>query len=209
MWTRMTTALERILVTEREPRRTDETNFSGFAVPGLIERPLDVDQEPLLSTNMRRSFVPTVVSRVRKTARCGLSECLPEEESELLAELWRVAWALSLQNGWHNRCTSLPEAAARMRSQGIEPRSLVVPYSLVEQVSGQALTREEANNLMVAQGFVTEAKGVQVLVADIPDGKAFMVASPVLAGFYTRVDDRLGVLLTRVPQTLMLIDGLA
>lgn len=203
------TALERMLIPEREPRRAAETSQVGFAVPGLLERTLEVDQEPLLATDMRGSFVPTRVSRIRKIARCGLSECLPEDEAGLLAELWRVAWGLSVEQGWYNRCTNLAEAAGLMRAQGYEPRSVVIPYSLVHEASGQALNREEADNLMFAQGYIAEVNGVQILAADLPERKSLMVASPALAGFYTRVDDRLGVLLTRVNRTLFLIDGMA
>jgi hypothetical protein len=96
-----------------------------------------------------------------------------------------------------------------MRDGGFEPRSLVVSYSLLEKASGQELSREDADKLMAAQGYVTKVDDCQVLVADFSPGRALVVASPALAGFYTRSDDRVGLLLTRVDRAFYLVDAVA
>lgn len=202
------TVLERLLTTERIPRRADESTQAGFAVPALQERPLELEAEPLLVTNMRGSFVTTMVSRHRGVARFGLDECLPADEPRLLREMLRILTETSEQNSWDNRCRNLAEATGLMRSRGFEPRTVVVPYSLLEQI-GEGLTRDEADSLMTVQGYVVLTEGVQVLVADLEPGKALMAASPALSGFYTRSDDRLGIMLTRVDRALCIINDLA
>lgn len=110
-------------------------------------------------------------------------------------------WGLSETNGWNNRCNSLSEASAKMR---LQPRSIVVPYDLVEKVSG--LSRSDADRLMSAQGYIASGEQ-QVLVADLPPGHALVAAAPTLLGFYTRVDDRLGLMLTRIDESVFLIRG--
>lgn len=203
------TVLERILTTERYRRQADISTGAGFAIPSMAERPLNVDQEPLVVTNMRGTFVPTRVSRVTGLARYGFSECLPEDEPVLLGELWRVLWALSVEQGWSNRCKNVAEAVGSMRGHGMEPRSVVVPYSLLEAFGTQTLSKQEADDLMVAQGYITNTEGVQVLAADLPVGKALVTALPALTGYYTRVDDRVGVMLLQTNQTLYLVDEVA
>jgi len=200
------TALERVLVAERERRQADVSARAGFAVPGMLERVLDPDQEPLLVTNMRGGFVPTRVSR-DGVGRCGFSECLPEEESRLLAALWGTLWGISVEQGWSNRCGSISSACRWMKSQGFEARSVVVSYELIEIMNGQDSTRQEMDRLMAEQGYVTLLHGVQIVVADIPVEKSFVAAAPSFVGYYTRSDDRLGVMLTRVDRALCLVDS--
>ena len=151
--------------------------------------------------------MPTSISKVRQVARYGMTECFPEQEGTLLSALWGVLWLTSVEKGWSNRCKNIAEAVGCMRAQGIEPRSLVVSFELLEAASGQALTKEEAETLMTAQGYITATDGVQVLMADFLVGQALVVASPSLAGFYTRADDRLGVMLTRANKAFFLVDG--
>lgn len=198
------TTLERLLTPERERRQADLSSQAGFAVPGLKERPLDFDQEPLLVTNMRAQFVPTRISRERKVARYGFSECLLEDEPALFRILLKTLWNLSEEKGWTNRCTTLAEATARMRSQGMAPTTAVISYDFIEEK-----TREELDNLMAEQGYVAEFEGVKVLAADIPKGAGLLTASPSLAGFYTRIDDRLGVLLTRIDTAFQVVNAVA
>jgi hypothetical protein len=200
------TVLERLLTTERLPRRADESTGAGFAVPALQERAVDLDVEPLLVTNMRGSFVPTVVSRTRGVARFALDECLVSEESSLLREMIRVLNVVSQKKRWGNRCRNLAEAAGLMKAQGLEPRTVVVPYSLLESTG---LKRADADELMTAQGYVTLTEGVQVLPADLEPGQALVAAAPALTGFYTRSDDRVGIMLTRANRALFLVDDVA
>jgi hypothetical protein len=195
------TALERLLVTERHRRRTDESAGVGFAVPAISERALDVALEPLAVTDARGRLVATRVSRARGVARYGFAECSSEDEGALLPQFFDALWAMSKANGWQNRCTSLADASARMQ---LEARSIVVPYGWVEKVSG--MTREEADRLMSLNGYISKGDQ-QILVADFPEGQALLAASPALLGFYTRIDDRLGVLMTRVDQTVFLVRG--
>lgn len=196
-------ALERLLTTERHRRQTNQSTCVGFADPVISERVLGTEVEPLVASDARGRLVATTVSRSRGVARYAFFECTTEEEGRLLPEFFSGLWDLSVAKGWPNRCSSLSEASTKMR---LEPRSLVVPYGLVEGVSG--LAREEADRLMAFQGYI--AKGdQQVLVADLPEGHAVLAAAPSLLGFYTRIDDRLGVLLTRVDETIFLVRGAA
>ncbi len=96
-----------------------------------------------------------------------------------------------------------------MKAAGLEPRSVVVSYSLLEKVSGQELSRDEANQLMTAQGYITQVDDVQVLAADLPPGRALVAAAPALAGFYTRSDNHVGIMLTRVDRAFCLVDEVA
>jgi hypothetical protein len=195
------TALERLLSTERHRRQASQLKFAGFARPMISERVLDPGLEPLAVSNARGQLVPTKISRARGVARYGFFECPPEEEGRLLPQFFASLWEMSETAGWDNRCSSLSEASAKMK---LEARSIVVPYGLVEQVS--SLTRGEADQLMSAQGYISNGDQ-QVLVADLPEGYAVLAASPSLLGFYTRIDDQVGILLTRVDQTLFLVRG--
>src|SRR5262245_22951310 len=195
----ITTALERLLVTERHRRQADESSQVGFAVPALSERVIEPSHEPLVVSDGRGRLVPTRVSRTRGVARYGFFECATADEGRLIPEIFATLWKLSTESGWDNRCTSLTEAVSKMR---LEPRSIVVPYGWVERAAG--VTREEADRSMALQGFVSKGDQ-QVLVGDLPDCYAIVAASPPLVGFYTRIDDRLGLMLTRVDQTLQLV----
>jgi hypothetical protein len=195
------TALERLLVTERHRRRTDESTQVGFAVPAFTERPVDPEVEPLVVTDARGQLVSTKVSRSRGVARCGFFECTTKEEATLVPSFFDALWALSEKRGWRNRCSSLAEAS---KSMHLEPRSIVVPYGWIERASGMA--REDADRLMSTQGYISK-DDQQVLVGDLAEGCAIIAAAPPLLGFYIRVDDRLGVMLTRVDQSIFLVRG--
>lgn len=91
----------------------------------------------------------------------------------------------------------------------LQPRSLVVPYSLVEQASGEPFSREDADALMAAQGYIADKNGQQILVAGLQDGQALLAATPSLVGTYTRIDDWLGVMLERADESLYLVDARA
>jgi hypothetical protein len=194
------TALERLLTTERHRRQANQSTLAGFAQPMISERALEPAlAEPMAVTDARGNLVPTSVSRTRGVARYGFFECTTDDEGPLLRHFFAALWEMSVAKGWDNRCTSLAEASAKMK---LEPRSIVVPYGLVEKVS--SLTREEADRLMGLQGYISSGDQ-QILVSDLPDGHALLAAAPALLGFYTRIDDRLGVLLTRIDQTVFLV----
>ena len=195
------TALERLLVTERHRRRTDESTQAGFAVPAISERPLDAALEPLAVTDARGRLVSTRVSRPRGVARYGFFECSVDEEDSLLPRVFESLWEMSIANQWRNRCTSLAEVSGKMQ---LEPRSIVVPYGWVEKVSG--MTRAEADRLMALNGCISKGDQ-QILVADFPERQALVAAAPAVLGFYTRIDDRLGVLMTQVDRAVFLVRG--
>lgn len=88
----------------------------------------------------------------------------------------------------------------------LQPRSVVVPYCLLEQVCGTAMTRADADLLMSAQGYIADTDGRQILVGDLHAGQAIVAATPALVGTYTRIDDRLGVIFTQVDRALFLVD---
>lgn len=198
----LSTTLERLLTPERERRRTDETSKAGFAVPAMGERPLDLDAQPLLVTNMRGDFVPTRVSQ-SGIARFGICECLPDDEGWVLANLFSAIEKLSGSR------SGLAAGTSWMGFRGMEPRHLVVPYDWVSIACGREVDRGEADRLMSEQGFLLERDGLAVIVAEAPANRALLVAAPSLAGYYTRVDDRLGVTITRADSTFCLLDEVA
>lgn len=154
-----------------------------------------------MATNARGELVQTRISRASGMARYAFFDCPLEEEPGLLSPFFAALWSLSEKNGWANRCTSLSEVATRM---ALGPRSIVVPYGLVEAIG--SLSRSECDQLMITQGYISKGEQ-QVLVGDLPAGCALVAAAPSVAGFYTRVDSRLGLLLTRVDQSIFLVRG--
>lgn len=198
-----TTALERLLVTERHRRRADESSGAGFAVPTIAERAVEGGVDPLVVSDARGRLVRTRVSKARGVARSGFFECSVAEEARLVGEFFEMLWEVSRAEGWGNRCSSLAEASKSMQ---LEPRSVVIPHSWLEKATG--LCREEAEQLMAVQGYVAK-DDQQILVADLADGDALLVAAPTLAGFYTRADTHLSVMLTRADQAFFLVRGTA
>jgi hypothetical protein len=89
----------------------------------------------------------------------------------------------------------------------LQLRSIVVPYGLLEQASGETVSRAEADGLMSAQGYISDKDGYQVLVADLEAGQALVAAAPACLGTYTRIDDWLGVLFMQASETLCLVDA--
>lgn len=181
----------------------------GFSIPAMSERAATKDEGPFLVTNMRRTFLPTRRSS-DGNVRFGFSECLPEQDGALLAELYQVLSELSHRQGWTNRCRGLSEAAERLRMLGADPFHLVVGPDQLAEACGKTVSIEDAEKMMLAQGFVAEVSGVKVLAGPLPPGAAMLTASPSQLGIYTRVDDRLGLLIKRVDRAVVLVgDGLA
>ena len=197
------TALERLLQTERHRRQASQSTIAGFAAPVLAERALGFELEPLVVSNARGQLVPTKVSRARGVARVGLFECPLQGEGAFLLKAFNALWEISAASGWRNRCSSLAEASAKMQS---EPKTIIVPYGLVQELS--TLTRDEADALMRANGYVTKG-AQQILVGELPAGSAIVAGAPEQVGYYTRIDERLGVMLTQADRTLMLVRGRA
>lgn len=197
-------ALELLLETERIHRKAAVTTGVGFAVPALYEFPAEAGMAPFLVSNSRGSFV--LGSRSRDGhVRLAFSECPLDEEGAMLAELHRVLWGISVQHGWANRCTSIAQAIARMKALALEPKVLVVATSFLEDACGEPVTLEDAEKLMMAQGYVAESDGIRVLASDLPAGLAILAASREVTGVYVRVDDRLGVMVRKADQSLVLV----
>lgn len=190
-------AFERLLAPERLRQRAAR---AGFATPAMQEIDWPGARVPLLATNMRGTFLPTRPSRVG-TIRYGFSACPVDEEGPLLRELCRVL----LEVIHVNRCTSIQAAIERMRSQGLEPKSLVMAEAQLPEILGPSADIEAAKRSMSLLGYVTLMDGMQILIADLPSGTALVGASPWQLGRYTRVGDHVGILLQGVDRSLMVV----
>lgn len=196
-------ALSRILLTDRRRQRQAAVG-AGFSVPAMGEIKASEDVVPLLASNMRQTFVPTRRS-VEGFARYGFSPCPVEEEPRVLSELYRVLLELSTREGWANRCSGLPQAIERLRSAGLEPRSMVIPVQTLRDVCGPDQDLEAAQRSMAIKGHVAVVDGIQVLLSNLPQGAALVCAAPEVVGLYTRVGDHLGVLVQRVNRAIMVV----
>ena len=194
------TALERMLSTERFQQRAGAV---GHAIPALIERASREADGPFLVTNMRGTFLPTRLAS-SGVVRFGFSEVPLEEDDLILAELHKVVSRLSDGEGWSNRCTSVQEAVARIRGTTLEPKTIVIPPSMLDTL-GLDLGEEAARARMARQGYVTKIDEMQVLLANLPDGQALVAAAPSVLGVYTRVGNHLGILLQRVDRALVVV----
>jgi hypothetical protein len=144
---------------------------------------------PIWATNMRSDLVPVKIGSAG-TARYGFSEVLPEEEDALL---WLIIERI-LKNG--HTAPDFLQASRWMTDRGLAPCHLVTPYDLVSEACGREVSRDEADEVMSKQGYLAEvAGGLRVIAANVP--MSLVVAHPTMAGFYTRSDDRLGLMLTR------------
>lgn len=195
--------LERVLIPERSPRKA---GMSGeFAYPVIGERESNPSEAPFVVTNARGSFVETRLSKASRV-RYGFIEALPGEEGPLLPELHRVLWKISESYGWSNRCKSLRDALDRMARSGVKPYAMVLPMSLLRRVSDAGLDETDVERLMLTKGHVTKVDDVLVLVStSLPEGAALVTATPGFTGFYTRVDDRLAVLIQKADRSVMVV----
>lgn len=203
----ITSAFEGLLVPERHRRKA--AREGGFAVPALHERVVE-SPGPFLATNAKNSFLQPKIGP-EKRVRYGFSECLLEDEAILLLEFIRVLWDVSSGAGWSNRCSSLSQAKIRLESFGLEARTLVIPRGMLSRVCGEDLTEDEASKLILAQGYVAEVDGIRVMPASVPEGWMLLATSAPLVGFYTRVDNYLGLLFQDIDRTVIVVreDGLA
>lgn len=190
-------------MTERIPRRA--TLHGDFAHPILHERAVEPVDGPFVVTNKRGSFVQTR-RRPDGTIWAGFSEVPIGTESTLARALISSLWRISAENGWGNRCSSLGEAPARMQTLGFEPRSIIVPVSLLKEACGEDVSVEDAEKLMLGQGHVAKVGEMFVLAADLPQGVAIVVAATSLVGTYTRSDEALAIMLFRADRAIVLVD---
>lgn len=191
------TALERIFVTERHRQRAAPT---GPALPAMQEVQVAADSGPYLATNMRNTFL-AVRRGSEGVARYGFSSCTVEGEDDLLSEFYQVLESISVQQDWDNRCTSVEAAIQKMAA----PKTVVVPGSFLGEVCGEDVDLGLAQQRMSLQGYVAMVNGMQVLLADLPEGTALVVAAPATAGTYTRVGDHVGILAQRVDSAFMVV----
>ncbi len=195
-------ALERMLRTERLRQRA--AAGGGFSTPGMCLSPVADDAMPLLATNMRGNFRETRRD-IKGQAPFGFSYCQVGREDPLLSELHRTLFELSARANWPNRCSSVAEAVERLRTSGVEPKSLVVSESQVANFMGPGFDLNAARSAMGIQGFVTVVDDMQVLLSGLPEGFALVAAAPSILGLYTRVGDHVGILLQRVNRSIMVV----
>jgi len=192
--------LERLLQAERHRQR------ASLAPPILDERLADPTEGPWLVTNTKGSLVQTKINE--KGYVWQVFTNLPiEEEDALVASAYRSLVNISRRNGWKNRCATLEGAASKLTKLGFEPKTLVVPYSLLAEVCGKDLSEEEAEHLTLAKGYVTEVNGIRVISARqaLPTGAAILAALPDLVGRYTRIYDHLALTFHRADRALILV----
>lgn len=175
-----------LLHVERHRQRiTRSAMASGFATPALGEIEIGSSDEPrLLASNMRGTFLQTRKSS-EGVVRYGFSTCTVADEGVLATELARVLWDLPEGDGI--RCNAVATAVEAFRSQGLEPRTLVVSSQLARTVLGQ--------DAMPPEGLAGVVDKMQVLVTGFPETVALVALAPRLAGFCVRVGDSLGMLI--------------
>jgi len=197
-------ALELVLTAERQRRQASNTG-TGFARPVLREQTEDAVNAPFLVSNSRGSFVLGRRHPTESTVRFAFTERPITEETPLLVELFRALWATSVQQSWSNRCSSISQATARMVALGLEASALIVSTTFLEEACGKALTDEDAERLMMMQGFVAEVEGVKVLASGLPTGTAILASPRASLGTYIRADDQVAILIRRADRSLVLV----
>jgi len=192
-----------------ERKRRQASASGGFALPVMLQDLVDERDEPLLVSNMRGDFLMGKRSK-DGLARFAFFPCALEQEGEVLRQLCRTLTRISVASEWSNRCRSVQEATTFMVGQGLEPRMLVAPFSLLEKACGVDVGEDEAENLMLAQGHIAEVDGVRlVTTTSLPDGTAILAAAPSIVGTYFRVDDQLGIMVRQASRSIALVgDGL-
>lgn len=202
------TTLDRLFSPERQRRQAASIDHGGgFATPVMSERLVTPEDLPVLSSNMKGRFVRPGVAHEGRV-RFAFFECAIEDEGQALVELQRQLLKLVECHDWSNAHRSLEGARNFMRAHSLEPHSLVLPRDELEVVCGADLDDDVIDRLVTTTGFVAEVDGLHVLPG--PPGVALLLAAPALAGVYSRVDDRLGLLVTRADRAVVVIeDGLA
>lgn len=199
-------ALEKILCVERHRRRSTSAGPSNAV---CHTRAVKGDDGPFIVTSSK-GFLQTR-RREGDEIWAGFLSCDLEEETLLLKLFFRQVWNISVQADWGNRCSSLTDAMDLAALLGFEPFGIVIPISDLKEVSGEALTLEEAEKLMRYQGFVAKVQNVHVFVADLDPGTALVTSDPAELGTYLRTDDALAIMIFRADRRLILVgpDGVA
>lgn len=174
----MISILSRILVATRYRQRAARTQ-AGFAVPSLQEVPLSSNEEPLLASNASGRLIETRVSTTRHVARFGFFECPLDRESDYLVQ----AFDDLRENPLVLQAGSVEEACQVLSSKGSAPQHVVS--------SSKVTTWERLYHHEVPLG----------------DGRALVLTTPSLVGYYTRISDYVGILLLNVDQTICLVEG--
>lgn len=164
------------------------------SVPIMLERNLPDGSDPCLVTTTRGDFV--VTRRTREGVyRFAFFRCPPEEETQITTHLFESLLQVSTGLGWSNRYPDLPSAMKALDRLEFESRTVILSKTLAGQFLGPD----------VQEGQVSYNKGLQVLVAPLPEGCAIVAAPPPSLGVYTRVGDYLGLQLTAVDQRMLLV----
>lgn len=193
----------RILITERLGKKA-RVEASGFAPPVVGERYLDKSQSNLVVTNTKGKFISTR-TRSDGLVRFAFCHCPLENEADLMVLAYQDLLLISKEKGWPNRALTIEDAVKKLQSSNLEPRSLLISPDLVPEISAGKYTLENAREVMAQVGVMAHVEGVQVLLAELPKRSAIVWAAPALAGYYTRSEGYLGVLLLNVAQTLILV----
>jgi hypothetical protein len=188
--------LERMLVVERH-RRKAPLGGGDFSVPALEERPVEEFDEPLLVTNMRGDWVQTRRSG-SGYGRFGFTECEVGDEAHLVSSLWatltKVPWAI--------KCNDVATAVRRVDAA----KTLLVSYEMLKEFSSETLTTEEVAKIIFAQGYITKVGELGLLASEGLSGRTAIVTTvPALTGFYTRIDDHLGLMLLSADKTIAMV----
>lgn len=193
--------LERLFITERVQQRAARTG--GFSVPAMNERLAQTSDGPFLVTNMRGAFLLTRPSG-QGVLRFGFSHCPLDNESHLLVALHRTLVTLSESESWSNRCKTVRDAVYRMRSHGLEPRSIVISPALLGDMLPE-MNLEQAWERMGSKGEVAEVEGVHIMMADMLEGTALVATIPTFVGTYVRTGDYVGVMVHNADRSLVTV----
>lgn len=195
--------LERLFVPERVPGRVS-VRGGDLARPVIHERAVEVEDAPFVVTSMRKTFTPTR-RRPDGTLWAGFADVSVSEEGLLTRELYDSLWRISTENAWSNRCRALGEATPRMQTLGFQPWSLTVPVTLLKEACGADLSVQDAEKLMLGQGYITRLGDLFVMAADLAEGQAILTAAPKVVGTYTRARDALALMVFRADRAVVLV----
>lgn len=196
--------LERLFSADRHRRKMGD-QVGDFVPPVATSFPSEPDQAPWLTSLSTGKFGLTQA----KDGFVGqsFSECPLTHEGGVLLEMYSTMRTLQRLFQWRNLCGTLAEAQARMKSFGLEPKTLIVPFSMLSEVAGSNLTEEEAEMLLLTKGCVAEVEGVKIISAGsaLPKGTAILGTTPSLTGVYTRIYDHLAITVLQADRTLVLV----
>jgi hypothetical protein len=82
---------------------------------------------------------------------------------------------------------------------------VVIPFSLLKEACGEAMSIEDVEKLMLMQGYVSKTGDLYILIGDLDPGTAILTAAPKLVGTYTRSDTALALQFFRVDRAVVLV----